>query len=404
MNYVLTDKAVKNAKPKDKPYKLADGGNLYLYVSPTGAKSWRYKYRLAGKEGTFTIGLYPAFGLASAREEHRKSRQLVAQGIHPKHHRSTEKLKQAVDAATTFKSIATEWIAQNRTRWSPSYLRQVERYMQSDVYPAIGFIPIKQVTSAHLLKVMKDAESRGAECVAISIRQWCSAVFQYAVANLRADGDPAAALRKAVTRPKVKHHAALAGKDIPAFYASLKKHGGYRTTSIAIELLLLTFVRTVELRKAEWSEFSFEEAIWRIPADRMKMRTVHLVPLSTQVVALLNELKTWTGSRKALFPNYRSPSEHMTATTINRALERMGYGGRLSAHGFRSTASTLLHEQGIPSDVIERQLAHMERNKNKASYNFAEHMPERIKLMQRWADYVYSVAQGATVYNIKQAA
>ncbi len=403
MKRVLTDTVVKNAKPKSKPYKLADGGGLYLFVAPTGAKVWRYKYRIAGKEGTYVVGAYPEFGLAKARAEHTNSRALVDQGIHPRHHRETQKLKKVAEAGNTFRAIAREWIASNKPRWSPYYFRQVDRFMANDVFPEVGSLPIKQVTSAHILKILKKVEARGAETVALNIRQWCSAVFRYAASNLLVEADPAAALKGAVTRPKVKHSAPISSKEIPVLRAAIAKFGGYRTTTIAIELLLLTFVRTVELRKAEWTEFDLDARLWRIPAERMKMKAEHIVPLSTQVIALLTELKEWTGGRKFLFPNYRTSGECMTGTTINRALERMGYDGRLSAHGFRSTASTLLHEQGFATDVIERQLAHAERNKVKAAYNQAQYLPERTKLMQQWADYVYSLGTGATIHNIKAA-
>ena len=287
-------------------------------------------------------------------------------------------------------------------RWTPYYLRQVERFMASDVFPQIGALPIKQVTAAHVLSIMKKTEARGAETIAILIRQWCSAVFRYAVANLQADGDPAAALKGAVVRPKVKHHAPLSAKQIPAFVTALGKFGGYRTTAIAIELLLLTFVRTVEMRKATWSEFDLEAALWRIPAERMKMKTEHLVPLSSQAVALVKELHEWTGGRNYLFPNYRAPKSCMTATTVNRALERMGYRGKFSGHGFRSTASTLLHELGYRPEVIERQLAHAERNNVTAAYNHAEYLKERKAMMQQWASYLDGLRAGADVVPIKK--
>jgi integrase len=403
MKYALTDTTVKKAKAKAKPYKIADGGGLYLLVSATGAKLWRYKYRIGGKEGTFAIGEYPAIGLAKARTEHATSRDLVDHGVHPLHNRKAEELKQIADAGNTFKTIANNWIEKNKKRWTPSYLRQVERFMAADVFPQIGTLPIKQVTAAHVLKIMKQAEGRGAETIAILIRQWCSAVFRYAAANLQADADPAVALKGAVARPKVRHNAALSAKEIPALMTALGKFGGYRTTSIAVELLLLTFVRTVELRKAKWSEFDLEAALWRIPAERMKMKTEHLVPLSSQAVALVKELNEWTGGRNYLFPNYRTPKDCMTATTVNRALDRMGYRGKFSAHGFRSTASTLLHEQGYRPEVIERQLAHAERNKVKAAYNHAEYLKERTVMMQHWADYIDALCTGAKVYNIKVA-
>jgi hypothetical protein len=226
MRHVLTATAVKNAKARAKPYKMTDGGGLYLLVSPTGAKLWRYKYRIGGKEGTFAIGEYPAFSLAKARAEHAKSRALVDLAVHPLHNRKAEELKQTTDAGNTFKAIANDWIEKNKKRWTPYYLRQVERFMASDVFPQIGALPIKQVTPAHVLSIMKKVEARGAETIAISIRQWCSAVFRFAVANLQADADPAAALKGAVARPKVKHNAPLSAKEIPAFMTALGKSGG----------------------------------------------------------------------------------------------------------------------------------------------------------------------------------
>ena len=234
----LTDTAVKNAKPRGKPYKLADGGGLYLLVSLTGARLWRYKYRIAGNEGTFAIGGYPEISLNDAREIHSKARELARQGIHPLHHRNTEKLKIENEAGNTFKAIAEDWISKNKNGWSGYYLRQIERFMASDVYPQIGTLPIKQVTAAHILQIIKKAEGRGAETVAILIRQWCSQVFRYAVANLQADVDPTYALKGAVVRPKIQHNRPLSAKQIPSFKESLRKYGGYRTTAIAIELLL----------------------------------------------------------------------------------------------------------------------------------------------------------------------
>lgn len=388
----LTDAKIRNTKPGLKPAKLADGGGLYLEVRPTGAKLWRFRYRIAGKENVFAIGEYPGIGLAEARAEHGKARALVKQGVHPSHNRQAERLSSQVANANTFEAVAREWISKKSPTWTGYYLRQVTRFLESDVFPHIGKLPIRHVTSAHLLEIIRRIEARGAETVALLVRQWSSAVFRYAVATLRADGDPAAALRGAIHRPKVEHHKPLSRNQIVDFKEAVAKYGGYRTTVIALELMLLTFVRTVELRKAAWSEFDLEHAEWRIPAERMKMRESHIVPLSRQAVKLLRELQTYTGARGFLFPNYRSPKECMTATTLNRALERMGFNGKnsigFSAHGFRATASTLLNEMGYRSDVIERQLAHAERDKVRASYNHAEYVQERTAMMQEWADFL----------------
>ena len=388
----LTDARIRTTKPEAKPVKLADGGGLYLEVRPSGKKLWRYRYRIADKENLFAIGGYPEISLAEARAEHDKARSLVKQGVHPSHNRQAERLSTQLANANTFEAVATEWIAKKAGRWTPYYRRQVENFLGADVFPYVGKLPIRNVTAAHLLEIIRRIEGRGASTVALLVRQWSSAIFRYAVATLRADSDPAAALRGAIHRPKVRHRKPLTKGQIKDFTEALEKYGGYRTTVIALHLLLLTFVRPGELRKALWSEFDLGNADWRIPAERMKMREPHIVPLSRQAVILLKELQTYTGGRELLFPNYRRPKDCMTATTLNRALERMGFNGKdsigFSAHGFRATASTLLNEMGYRSDVIERQLAHAERDKVHASYNHAEYMHERKVMMQEWSGLV----------------
>lgn len=388
----LTDAKIRTAKPASKSTKLADGGGLYLEVRPTGAKLWRYRYRIAGKENVFAIGEYPAVSLADARGEHVRARALVADAVHPSHSRKVERLSNLVANANTFEAVAIEWVAKKSANWTAYYHRQVESVLRADVFPHVGKLPIRRVTAAHLLEIVRRVEKRGAATIALLIRQWSSAIFRYAVATLRADGDPAAALRGAVERSKVVHYRPLSRTQIAHFVDELGRYGGYRTTVIALRLMLLTFVRTVELRKAQWSEFDLDDAEWRIPAERMKMREPHIVPLSKQAVELLQELRTYTGGRGLLFPNYRRPNECMTATTLNRALERMGFNGKggigFSAHGFRATASTILNELGYRADVIERQLAHAERNKVRASYNQAEYLGERQVMMQDWANFI----------------
>lgn len=372
---------------------MGDGGGLLLFVKPNGAKLWRYKYRLNGDERSYSLGAYPALGLAAARKEHERVRELIAKGIDPVAERQLDRLKKAQEGADTFKGIATEWIEAKQSKWSPYYLAQIRRGMEKDAFPAIGALPIRQVEPLHLRTIIKKVELRGAEIVAENIRQWCSAVFRYAIVHGRAASDPAAALKGIVTRPKIKHNLALTPVQVTDLLAKLAASGGNRTTKIAVELLLLTFVRTVELRKATWSEFDLDNGfVWRIPADRMKMGVEHLVPLSTQSLALLRELRQITGSGAWLFPNYRRPNDCMSPTTINRALERMGLAGAgtigFSAHGFRGTASTYLHETGYLSAAIERQLAHAEGDKVLAAYNKALYMKERVQLMQDWADKI----------------
>ena len=380
----LTDTRIRTAKRARKPYKLTDSGGLHLEVRPSGAKLWRYRYRIAGKENLFALGEYPALGLSDARTERDKARKLVKQGIHPAHNRQALLATQVAENANSFKAVALEWIAQRRAKWTPGYLKQVEGFMEADVYPYIGSLPIRNVTAAHLLEIVKRVSKR-APTVALLLRQWCSAVFRYAVSTLRADADPAVALRGAISRPKIKHRKPLA--DIPGFLKKLDESGGFRTTTIALRLLLFTFVRPVELRAAEWPEFDLDGAEWRVPAERMKMGEPHIVPLSLQAVELLRELHKLTGGQKHLFPNNRRPKTCMSTTTLNRALERMGYSGIFSAHGFRATASTALNEMGYRPDVIERQLAHKERNQVRASYNQAQYLEERRQMMQDWAQY-----------------
>ncbi len=418
----LTDSQLRNAKPDVKPIKLTDGGGLYLEIRPTGAKLWRYRYRIAGKENLFAVGEYvqaPSgeakeqtqsrrnagmLTLAEARARRDECRALVKQGIHPAHYRQAARMEQSARNANTFEAVATEWIAKKRPNWTPYYLRQVERFLKADVYPYVGNLPIRSVTAAHLLEIVRRVEGRGAETVALMVRQWASAIFRYAVATLRADVDPAAALRGAIHRPKVEHHKPMSRAQIADFVNALDGYAGYRTTVIALRLMLLTFVRTVELRAAHWSEIDLDRAEWRIPAERMKMREPHLVPLSRQTVELLKELHTYSGGRGILFPNYRTPKTCMTGTTLNRALERMGFNGKdsigFSAHGFRATASTILNEIGFRPDVIERQLAHAERNKVRASYNQAEYLEERRAMMQQWADLIDEMAKRDS--NVKQ--
>lgn len=388
----LSDAKIRNTKHTEKPQKLTDGGGLYLEVRPSGAKLWRYRYRIAGKENIFSIGEYPTVGLSDAREQHRKARGLVEQGTHPAHHRQAERLATYAANENTFEAVAREWISKKGINWSPYYRSQIENFLMADMFPYVGKLPIRNVTAAHLLKILQRVEERGANSVALLLRQWSSAIFRYAVATLRADTDPAAALIGAIHRPKVKHHKPLSRQDITDLSKGLDEFGGYRTTVIAIRLMLLTFVRTGELRKAEWPEFDLDRAEWRIPKERMKMDELHIVPLSRQAVELIRELQTYTSGRRWLFPNYRNPQMCMCSTTINRALERMGLNGKdsigFSAHGFRATASTFLNESGYRSDVIERQLAHAERNKVRASYNQAEYMEDRRSMMQDWADMV----------------
>lgn len=402
----LTDLKIRTTKPSDKPIRLSDGGWLYLEVRPSGAKLWRFRYRLAGKENVYAIGQYFSnkreghVSLEDARKERDRARALVKRGVHPSHQRQSDKQAIHCESANTFESVAREWIAKKKPAWTLDYLRRVERLMEVDVFPKIGKHPIRNVTAAQLLGIVKAIEARGATS-ALRVRQLASAIFGYAVVTLRADADPAAALKGAVHRPKVEHHKPLSRDQIKAFVRTLSVYGGQPSTVIAFRLMLLTFVRTVELRGARWGEIDLDRAQWRIPAERMKMREPHIVPLARQAMGLLKELHLHTGQSEMLFPNFRNPKTFMSARTLNTALTRMGFSGKdtigFSAHGFRATASTILNEAGFRPDVIERQLAHTERNQVRASYNQAQYLEERRTMMQQWADMIDEIGSQACI-------
>jgi len=439
----LTTSEIEAAKAGDKPQKLTDEKGLCLEVRPSGAKLWRYRYRINGKENVFAIGEYGrpgedekapraklspealeaaqgameaaaekrryryVFTLAEARIERDRCRSMVKRGLHPLYNRKAAELARTTETANNFEAVAKAWIERKRGKWSGTYLHQVERSLKLDAYPHIGFLPMRSISAAHLLAIIEGMDKRGAPTLAILMRQWLSAIFRFAVTKLLADHDPAAALKGAVERPKVLHKKPLEKADFPNFMKKLSEYGGYRQTVICMRLLALTFVRPSELRQAEWSEFEIEGARWNLPAHRMKMREAHVVPLSAQAIALLTELKRFTGGQKFLFPNQRDPEKCLSLTTLNRVLERMGYGGLFSQYGWRTTASTLLNELNYRPDVIERQLAHKERNAVRNAYNRAEYLPERVTMMQDWANLIDSMAKNdsnVTPMKAKQAA
>jgi len=385
----LTDVKIRQAKPAGRPVKLTDSNGLYIEVKPNGSKLWRYRYRIDGKENVFAIGEYPQVSLLDARKARDDARDLVKQGTHPAHARQAEKLGNIVENANTFEAVTREYIEQKRRTWTQLYGDRFERFFEVNVFPQIGKQPVRKVTAAMILAMLRKVEKRGAVTLAIQIRQWCSAVFRYAVATGRADSDPAAALKGAIHRPTVENSRPMSEEEIRDYLVRLDGFSGYRTTAIALRLILLTFTRTVELRTAEWSEINLDAAEWAIPAPKMKMRRKHVVPLSRQSIELLTELHRITGNGRYLFPNTRRPDDVMSATTLNRALEYLGYdSGTVTAHDFRATASTHLHEQGYNSDHIELQLAHAENDRTRAAYNHAKHLPERRVMMQEWADWI----------------
>lgn len=399
----LTNIAIQNAKAREGVYRLSDGDALWLEVRPSGVKIWRYRYKIAGKGNIYTIGEFaphkgPAHvSLEKARKQRNEARELVKKGVHPTHDRKSKFRDQVRENESTFKPIAEEWIARKEKNWTSGTAKQIKTVFQNDIYPAIGNLPIRSVTPQDILKLITEVDARGANTFAVLIRQWVSAVYRFAITTLRADVDPAGPLNGAIERNKTKHSKALSKDELKSLLKALHSYGGDPATMCGLELILLTFVRTIELRAARWQEIDFAKAEWRIPADRMKMREVHIVPLSRQAIAILKALYVINGHREFLFPNKRDYKRYITATTLNRALERMGFLGEgsigFSAHGFRATASTMLNESGFRSDVIERQLAHQERNQVRASYNHAQYMDERRIMMQVWADMVEDIGK-----------
>ena len=394
----LTDTAVRNAKPDFKPRKLADGSGLYLIVTPAGGKWWRLKYRFGGKEKLLSLGTYPDVGLKDARQRRDDARKLLANGVDPSEVKRSQKAVQA-EQAETFEAIAREWIAKSEPTWAPRHTESVVARLERHVFPFIGSKPIREIAAPDLLAVIRRIEAQGIAETARRALQVSGQVFRYAVATCRADRDPSGDLRGALAPKKERHFAAITDpKAVGGLLRAIEAYQGSFVTRCALRLALLVFVRPGELRHAEWSEIDFEHAEWRIPAAKMKMREQHIVPLSRQSVEILQEIHALTGDGRYVFPSARTKNRAMSENAVLAALRRMGFTrDEMTGHGFRSTASTILHEQGWPSDVIERQLAHGERNKVKASYNHAEHLPQRRKMMQAWADYLDALRSGVKV-------
>ncbi len=380
----LTDIKIRQAKPGAAALKLTDGGGLYLEVKPSGSKLWRYRYRIDGKENVFAIGAYPEVSLSAARAERDLAREHVRSGRHPSHVRQTEKALQLAENRNTFQVVAGEWIDTRLATRTKTYREQCERAFKADVYPRIGRLPMREITAAQVLDILTRMDKRGATTLALQVRQWISAVFRFGVATLRADADPAAALKGAIQRKPINHSKPMSREVLGRYYQALGSYGGHRVTVIALHLLPMLFTRTVELRCARWEEFDLDEALWVIPAERMKMRRKHLVPLPGQAVELLRELRQITPG-ELLFPGLRNPAQPISATTLNRALEYLGMEG-WHCHDFRATASTHLYEMGRwRPEVIELQLGHAERNKTRAAYNHAQYLGERREMMADWA-------------------
>jgi integrase len=406
----LTNIKIKNAKPRikpdgsttTKPYRLSDEKGLYLEVAPNGGKWWRLKYRIGGKEKRLSLGVYPDVSLKDARERRDEFRKQIADGIDPSHTRKAE--KKSIGDQNSFETIAREWHTKFSANWTEDHAARTLTRIKNDAFPWIGNKNINDITAPELLTVLRRVENRGALETAHRINQICGQVFRYAIATGRAERDPSGDLKGALPPTRTKHHASIVEpKKIGELLRTINEYSGSFITSTALKLSPLLFVRPGELRQAEWSEIDLEVAEWRIPPEKMKMRALHIVPLSTQAIDLLKEIQPLTGRDKYVFPSNRSVTRPMSNNTITAALRRLGYTKEeMTAHGFRSMASTLLNEQGWNRDAIERQLAHSEKDGVRAAYNYAQYLPERKKMMQAWADYLDGLAKGANIIPINK--
>lgn len=416
----LSDVAIRGLKPRDKPYKTFDVQcrGLFIVTNPTGSKLWRFRYWIKSRSKVLALGAYPAVSLSQARQRVQDARTALANSVDPGAERRKAK---AAESATgcTFEAVAREWLSKHEANWAPKYTANIRGSLERDVFPWIGSHPIADVTSPELLTVIRRIESRGAVDTSHRVLRDCGAVFRYGVATGRCDRDPSADLRGALATVKVRHHPAITQPvEIGGLLRAIDSYSGSFVVRVALRLSPLVFCRPGELRRAEWSEVDFGNAgatlngakstsatfgndgnaEWRIPGSKMKTGNEHIVPLSHQTVALLRELHPLTGHGRYLFPSERTVERPMSENTINGALRRLGYSkDEMTGHGFRAMASTILNERGYPADIIERQLAHSEKNKVRAAYNRAEYLDERRAMMQAWADYLDQLRDGGQV-------
>lgn len=402
INPGLSDTRIRSAKPRSKAYKLTDGNGLHLEITPTGARLWRYRYRIGGKENVFAIGSYPEVPLAAAREERDRARKLVATQIHPSHNRKTERIRAVYEGSNTFQAIAREWLAANKPHWAPRSHRQRERILELDIFPHVGAIPMRQVTSAHAHAILRRIESRAPQ-MAVLARQCVSSISRLAIMTMRADVDIAFPLRTAVKVRATQHKTPLRLNQIPVFFKALERSALYFPTKAGLQLMWLTLARPAEVIGAKWEEFDLENAIWTIPAHRMKMRQPHALPLPTQALTILKLLRAMNRSSEYLIPNRTSPRKGAAHSIFIKALYSLKYAGKFTPHGIRVTGRTILGEQGHDRDVLERQIAHRDKKEVRA-YDQGDRLDARRRIMQGWADYLDGLCSGANVVNINSKA
>lgn len=384
---MLTDTQIRNAKPSDRPRKLFDTRGLYLHVMPNGGRYWRFNYRFNGKYKTLALGVYPDVPLAKARARLQEARQQLDDGIDPSAEKQT--------SGKTFETVAREWYAHWKSGRNERYAHYVIARLEADIFPEIGSRPLTEISTSAFRNAVQKIERRGALDIAKRVLQNCGQIMRYAVANDLASRNPVADVKPAdVLKPhKRRNYPRVGAKELPYLLHAIDTYVGSEHTRLALQLMALTFVRTSELIGARWSEFDMKAARWDIPAERMKMKTPHIVALSIQALAVLKRLKEISFDRELVFPGDVNPRKPMSNNTLLFALYRMGYRGRMTGHGFRGVASTILHEQGWPHEHIELQLAHQERDDTSAAYNHALYLEPRAKMMQAWADHMDALRQ-----------
>lgn len=395
----LSALTVKQAKPKEKPYKLSDGKGLNLEVRPNGSKYWRLSYRYQQKQKTLALGVYPVVSLAEARELTLEAKKLLHQNLDPSVHKKRQKIE---TSEHTFKLIAEQWHKKESGRWSKDHSDKVWNSLEVDAFSHIGDMPIKDIRTPDVLSIIRKIESRGALDVASRVKQRIRSVLRYAIQIGILEFNVADALDGVIQTRKTTHRKALKLDELPSFLNAIDAYPGYPLTGYALQLIVHTFVRPGELRSAEWKDIDMEKGIWRIPAEKMKMKEEHVVPLSKQVLKLLESIKKISGKFSLVFPGTHNSRKQMSENTLTYAIrKRLAFDA--TAHGFRTTASTTLNEAGFRVDVIERQLAHGERNKVRAAYNKSQYLAERTEMMQWYSDYLYKLKDSekvAVIHNI----
>jgi integrase len=401
----LTDTAIRNVKPGEKPVRLFDGGGLYLEVAPSGGKWWRLKYRIHGKEKRLSLGTYPEVGLRDARDRRDEARRLLAAGTDPSAVRKAERTVQKIAALNTLEAVSRDWLKHRASAWTPGTLEAITSSLENHVFKTLGARPVAEIQPADIRHVVQAVERTGAGETAGRVFQRLRAIYRYAVAHDLVSTDPTYPLKPAeILKPRrVSHRASLPESAVPEFLGKLKAYAGDPVTRAALELLMLTAVRPGEVRGARWDEFDRDRALWRIPAERMKMATEHLVPLSRQALTVLSQVEPISGTGELVFPSPFYPEKPISDGTLNSALARMGYKGIATAHGFRTLFSTCANEAGWNGDIVERQLAHEERDEVRGAYNRAQWLADRTRLMQWWADHLDSLRRRGEVIPLRAA-